>query len=116
MIDEKKLEQFKKKLEQERKRLIKELEELQTPEEFGGDAGDMDEEADEAEEFSTKIAESQTVRERINEIDYLINKINSETYGFCDKCKKEIPKEELLKDPELILCSVCKNKKNKNKK
>jgi DnaK suppressor protein len=116
MIDEKKLEQFKKKLEEERKRLIKELEELQTPEDFGEDVGDVDEEVDEAEEFSIKIAESQTVRQRINEIDYLINKINSRTYGFCDKCEKEISKEELLKDPELILCSACRSKKNKSKK
>jgi DnaK suppressor protein len=116
MISKEKLEQLKNRLEKERKKLIKELEELQIPEEFGGDAGDIDEEIDEAEEFSTKIAESQTVRQRINEIDYLINKINSGTYGFCDKCKKEFSKEELLKDPEIILCSACKIKKSKNKK
>ncbi|MGB9609005.1 MAG: TraR/DksA family transcriptional regulator [Minisyncoccia bacterium] len=111
---QKELEKLKLKLEKERKKLIQELKELEQPEEFGGDVGDLDEEADELEEFSVKISESQSVRERINEIDRLINKIDSGTYGFCDKCKKEISKEELKKDPELIFCSACqKNKKAK---
>jgi DnaK suppressor protein len=113
MID---LEKLKQKLERERKRLIKKLEELEKPEEFGGDVGDFDEEADELEEFSTKISESEVVRRRINEIDYLINKINKGEYGFCNKCKNKISEEDLKKDPELILCSACRFKNKKIKK
>lgn len=112
----KKLQELKLRLENERKELLKELKELEEPEEFGGDAGDLDEETDEFEELSLKISESRVVRDRINEIDFLINKINSGTYGFCEKCKNKITEEDLEKDPELILCSICNSEdKEKNK-
>lgn len=111
------LSELKKKLETERKKLIAELKKLQSPEELGNDVGDIDEEAKEAELFSIKISESQVVRKRINEIDYLINKINSGKYGLCDKCKQEIKKEDLKNNPELIFCLTCRKKfKNKNAK
>lgn len=114
-ILDKKLQELKLKLEKERKSLMRELKKLEQPEEFGGDPGDLDEETDESEEFSLKISESQAVRERINEIDFLINKINKGTYGFCENCKGKISETNLKKDPELILCSVCNLKKQKNK-
>lgn len=106
-----KLKELKLKLEEERESLIKQLKYLEEPEEFGGDAGDYDEETDESEEFSLKISESEVVRDRINEIDFLINKINSGNYGFCEKCRNKIDEKDLEKDPELILCSICKTKK-----
>lgn len=114
-IKNKNLEKLKKRLERERQKLIAELKNLQSPEELGNDVSDVDEEAEEAEIFSIKVSESGAVRNRINEIDYLINKINSGTYGWCDRCSKEISKEELEENPELILCSACQ-KKYKNKK
>jgi len=108
-----KADALKEKLEKEKKRLLKRLEKLNVLEDFGSDVGDLDEEMDEAEELSVKLSEASVIRKRINEINYLINKINSGTYGLCDKCKKSINPQELEKEPELILCSVCRNKKNK---
>ncbi len=108
--------EFKNKLEQERKDLLKQIKKLNEPVEFGNDVDDVDEEAAETEVFANKISESEIMRLRLNEIDYLINKINKGEYGVCDNCGKKIDPKELKQKPELIFCSVCKTKKNKKNK
>jgi DnaK suppressor protein len=107
------LEKIKKNLEAERNELLKQLEKFNQPIEFGNDVADIDEEVAELEEFSNKISESEVIRNRLNEIDYLINKIKKNEYGICDNCSKEISKEDLKKNPELIFCSFCQKKQKK---
>ncbi len=106
-------------LKKERKELLKKLDELDEPVEFGNDLGDFDEdeEADEAEANAVNLSESQVVRERLNEVDHLINKILANEYGICDICGRKIDQKYLKNTPDLIFCKIClKNKSFKNKK
>jgi RNA polymerase-binding transcription factor DksA len=45
----------------------------------------------------------------IEEIDTAIAKIHDGTYGVCDRCGKDIPKERLRALPHAALCVTCKS-------
>jgi RNA polymerase-binding transcription factor DksA len=45
----------------------------------------------------------------VEEIDLAIEKIRSGTYGVCDRCGKDIPKERLKALPYAALCVTCKS-------
>ncbi len=110
-MDAEKIKEYLTKLEKGRAELIKELLKEETPEDFGAGVGHSDEEVDEAENFGYRLAEAQTTKDRINEIDIALNKIRVSRYGVCEECGKEIERSVLDVVPESRLCQNCKSKK-----
>jgi RNA polymerase-binding protein DksA len=110
-----KLGEMKTALEAERSRLMKELEEhsrvIPLEDETGSNV-DPEVQADEAEEFTNRLAAGDALRARINEIDSAINKINMGAYGKCAKCGTDIPLEALKASPARTHCVACQKELN----
>jgi DnaK suppressor protein len=108
MLTKTEIEHYKQALEAERSKLLPELKKKSTPEDFGSDTDHLDEEADETEEFVNDLSIAQSVRERIDEIDTALNRVETGTYGICVRCNREISKVVLDLIPESALCENCK--------
>jgi DnaK suppressor protein len=108
-MDTEKIAKYKSALEKERGEVLQELKKEQAPEDFGSDIDHYDEEANEAEEFSNKMAASQDLKERLNAIDSALEKIRVGKYGLCENCGKNIEEKILAIDPESRLCKSCKS-------
>jgi len=68
------IEKYKKLLEEERERLIAKVKSEESPEDFGDDIDDTEgEEAGEATELGNRLAIGQALRDRIAEIDGVLN-------------------------------------------
>ncbi|MEK7146949.1 MAG: hypothetical protein AAB772_01695, partial [Patescibacteria group bacterium] len=72
------------------------------------DIDHLDEEADEAEEFGNRLSVVKTLKERLQNVEAALVKINESRYGSCEKCGKEISWEVLKIDPESRYCQACK--------
>ncbi len=107
MPDQEKIKEYKTKLEQERLLLVDEIKRNETPTDFGDDT---DDESDETENFGNQLAMAQGLKDRLNEIDIALGKIQSGGYGICEKCGKKIEKEILDIDQESRYCKECKLK------
>ncbi|HUZ92590.1 MAG TPA: TraR/DksA family transcriptional regulator [Candidatus Paceibacterota bacterium] len=107
-MDSKHIEEYKKQLEKKRQELLGELEKDETPEDFGSDVDDFDEEKNETEAFDNQLAAGQGLKGQIVEVDSAIEKIKAGKYGICEKCSGEIEKEVLAASPESRLCKNCK--------
>ena len=108
MLTTKDIEHYKQQMEIERSRLLQEIEENSTPKDFGSDVDGFDEETNEAAEFQNELGVSEALRERVDEIDGALNRIQEGAYGKCTRCGKEISKEVLDAAPESELCLDCK--------
>lgn len=78
---------------------------------FGGDVEgneDLSEEADETEEFSANIAIASGLKERLEDVQNALRKMDKGTYGKCEKCGMDISIDVLLANPESRLCIHCK--------
>lgn len=109
------LELTKKQLEEERAKLMQELADHSHPvplEDETGSNVDPEVQADEAEEFSNRLGVADALRARINEIDASINKINSGTYGKCERCGAQLTEEELKASPARRHCVKCQRELN----
>lgn len=119
MID---LKIYKIKLEEEKKLLESELSDLGKVDGGGDweatrdtesdnqevpDDGDLAERSEEYEERSTKL---ETLEKRLIDIQDALNKINSEKYGICENCKKEIEEDRLDVNPAATTCKNCMEK------
>ncbi len=81
--------------------------------EFGSDtesSEDLPEEADEAEELATNIAISSGLKDRLENVQEALRKMDKETYGKCENCGKDIPFEVLEVNPESRHCADCNKK------
>ncbi len=107
-MDQKKIEEYKKELEAEKTKLLEELKKDEAPVDFGSDIDSFEEEAQEAEEFSEKVALGQTHKEQIDDIDIALGKISSGKFGLCEKCGREIEEKVLRLTPESKFCRGCK--------
>ncbi len=115
MLTDQEIAMYTRRLEAERERLLKEIGVDSEPHNQGNDVTKAgDEEADEAEDFSNKLAIAQTLRDEVQEIDAALEKIRKGTYGNCEKCGLEIPKPLLSIAPESILCEKCKLETERN--
>jgi len=105
MLEKSEVEKYQAKLEQERRRLLAEIGNEQ-PADFGSDVeGEAaEEESDESEDFTNKLAIQQALKDQLNEIDGALNRIRHGAYGTCVKCGKPIEKEVLDLVPESELC------------
>jgi DnaK suppressor protein len=104
-MNQEKLKRYKNKLDRERILLLAEIKRNETPVDFGSDT---DDESDETENFGNQLAIVHGLKNRFNEIDIALNKIQSEKYGVCEKCGGEIEEEVLDTDPESRYCKTCK--------
>lgn len=58
----------------------------------------------------------ETHRENLTRIDEALRKLEEGTYGICEDCGEEIPKERLEVMPFAILCRDCQEKKEEMEK
>lgn len=114
MLSQEEIKKFKTKLEQGEKEFGMRIRDLGIVPEMGTDIDHYDEEADEAEEFSTNAGMGQVYKERLENIKRALDKINRPKkgyqYGVCEKCQKEIGVDLLNIDPESRFCKNCKGK------
>jgi DnaK suppressor protein len=108
MLSNEKVSEYRTKLEAEKKRLLQEISGHEKPTDFGSDVDDFDEEKDEAEQFANNLAISQSLKDRVNEIDGALNRMEIGSYGLCEKCNREIGERMLQVVPETRLCENCK--------
>lgn len=67
----------------------------------------LEDAADEVEQYSTLISIEHNLELRLVDIDKALEKIKSDKYGKCEKCGKDIDEERLKVYPEAVLCSAC---------
>lgn len=53
-----------------------------------------------------------SLREHLSEVEHALAKIDNDTYGFCEKCEKEIDESRLEAVPAGRLCISCATGKN----
>jgi len=92
------------------KRLEKELSEIPERLNFGDRADQEEEEADESVAADEQTGIRDEIKSRIEDVHVALNKIETEGYGLCEKCGKEIEKEILDIVPESRLCKEHKIK------
>ncbi len=94
------IQEAKAKLEATRIKLEAEIEDLETPKDFGDDIDGGDEEADEAEEFSANMGMAQDVHKRHEAVVTALSKIDREVYGKSGKSGDDIAWDVLSVNPE----------------
>lgn len=68
---------------------------------------DLEEEADEVEEYIIRLPIEHSLEKRLEDINLALEKIKKGTYGSCENCKKQIPLRRLQIYPEARLCLDC---------
>lgn len=116
-MDKKIIEELKSKLEEGKQALQKELETfaVEDPNVKGNwdakplnaEDTDMEEKADEVEEYDNKLALEHSLELRLKDVNAALEKIGKSEYGICEKCGKEIAQERLMVCPEAKLCMNC---------
>lgn len=71
------------------------------------DEGDMAERSEEYEERSMKL---NSLEKRLSDINKALGKIESENYGVCEVCGKEIEEDRLEVNPAATTCKECMEK------
>lgn len=110
------LAELKKALEEERTRLIADLKTIARPHpgiagewdaafpkfepEEAGSHASQEEEADEVEEYETRLAAESSLETRLLAVNRALGRIAAGDYGKCSACGKPIPLERLRANPE----------------
>ncbi|MBU0476441.1 TraR/DksA C4-type zinc finger protein, partial [Patescibacteria group bacterium] len=74
------------------------------------DATNLEEAANEVEEYSTLLGLEYNLEDRLKEINSALEKIGKGEYGKCEKCGKDIAQERLKVYPAAKLCLGCQGK------
>ena len=117
MVDKETIAKLQKTLEDKRGNLEKELSRFATKDkdlEHDWDSkyprtkdGDMEDAADEVEEYSTSRSIEFNLEKQLKSVNLALNKIKKGKYGACETCNKPIEKEKLLAFPETLQCLSC---------
>lgn len=67
----------------------------------------LEEEADEVEEFGTRLALERTLEQEVKKINTALEKIKRNQYGICEKCRKPISQGRLKVYPQAEHCKNC---------
>ena len=112
------IESFKEKLENQKAMLTKELGSFATKDKNlknnwdakypNRENGNMEEEADEVQEYDNLLSLEHNLELRLKNVDLALEKIKNNAYGVCEKCGKEIGEERLQACPEARVCLKCK--------
>lgn len=69
--------------------------------------GNLEEAADEVEEYTSKLPVEFSLETRVRDINLALEKIEKGKYGQCEKCGKKIDEKRLQVYPEARLCMKC---------
>lgn len=75
---------------------------------FNAGSGNLEEEADEVEEFSMALALEHNLEKELSDVNLALEKIKTKKYGLCEKCLKPISKDRLSVYPKARQCAKCK--------
>lgn len=103
---------LKEKLEKEKKALEEEIKSLGKPQDFGPGPGEA-EETEETEEFGNRLALQQVLKNKLEDINSSLRKIEQDRYGICERCGQKISWLVLKLVPTSRLCRKCKRSYNK---
>jgi len=118
-MDKKIQKQLKNNLEKEKTKLIKDLKSFASKDNkvkgnwltrfpfFGISRSHSDESAEKIEEYENLLSVEHTLELHLKDINGALDKIKSNTFGICDKCKKEIELKRLKIVPEAKRCLKC---------
>lgn len=67
----------------------------------------LEEEADEVEEFGTRLALERTLEPELKKVNSALEKIKKGKYGICEKCARPISQGRLKAYPQAEDCSKC---------
>lgn len=67
----------------------------------------LEEEADEVEEFNTRLSLEKTLEQELKSVDLALEKIRKGKYGVCEKCGKPISQGRLKVYPQAETCKNC---------
>ena len=95
-------------MEKERALIAAEIAGDEKPVDFGSDIDHGDEDSDKSEQVGDQLAAAQDLKNRLNKIDIALGKIQTDTYGVCEKCGSPIEEDILSIDPESRFCKTCK--------
>ena len=123
-MDKKLKEELKEKLEKQKANIEEALKEFATKDEkveddwdtrfpnLGSSTGgqDLETAADEVEEYSTLLPIEYSLEKQLKNVNSALEKLESGTYGQCEKCKKQINEERVKAYPSAPLCMNCENK------
>ena len=113
-MDQTILEKLKKALEGEHKKLVAELKSIADPNPRGenwdakypqftlaeyGSHGSLEEEADEVEEYETRLETGHSLESRLLEVSRALGRIEKGIFGKCVSCGRAIPYERLEANP-----------------
>ena len=111
-------EELKTKLESQKEALAKELSSFAVKDESlennwdakypNREHGNMEEEADEVQEYDNLLSIEHNLELRLKDVNSALEKIDNNKYGVCEKCGKEIDDERLQAYPEARVCTNCK--------
>ena len=121
-MDSKKIAEFKTKLLKEKEEILATLkniavktssskspvETFEVKEPEFGELVDLEEEADEVEEYGSRLALEKVLSGRLKNIDEALERIDDDKFGFCQKCGGVIEEKILEIDPESKYCKTCK--------
>lgn len=69
--------------------------------------GNLEEAADEVEEYASKLPVEFSLETRLRDIEIALEKIKNNKYGKCENCHKEIDEKRLKVMPAARLCMKC---------
>lgn len=107
------LNSIKAKLEKEKKAIEAEIKSLSVPPDFGNDVDHGEEKTDETEEFGTQLGIQQVLKNKLENINETLRKIEQDKYGLCEHCGKKISWFLLGIYPTSRLCQKCKKSMRK---
>ncbi len=71
---------------------------------------DLEREADEVEEYTTRVSVEHSLEKHLEDINLALEKIKKKKYGICENCGKDIPLKRLKIYPEARYCIACNQK------
>lgn len=115
-INQEELKTLEGKLMEEKGKLIEELSSISTQDPENPDnwqpvgdgssqtSADSNKRADNIEEYESNTAIVNDLESRLLEVNNSLSSINSEAYGICKECNKEIPTDRLMANPAATTC------------
>lgn len=105
------------KIEEDQEQLNAQLEQIRTARTAqerreGSPFGKREEEAGETAELENLIAQEKHVLDQLVDIDLALKKLESGTYGLCQKCGEQIEAARLEAIPTAKICIKCAQTKN----
>lgn len=117
-MEKKIIDELKQKLEEQRDSLTSELESFAKKDDVpkgdwetkypNRENGTMEEEADEMQEYDNKLSVEHSLEVKLKNVNLALEKIETNNYGKCEKCGKEIDEKRLKAVPEARTHIECK--------